>query len=412
MRELLAHLERSHVAGCRGDRRGLQPGRRRCPQPARAGDVRAFRRASLQGLHRRRSAHAYAGGVERPAQDPGGAASPGNVHLRDHRAPAHPAVRIAHPLPLPEVRLPAARRGRHRRQAGAGDRQRRRPGLRRSVAHHRAQGRRRNARCAFPSRPGSGAHRGCGRPRIGAGGARPGRRGTLPRTVRHHPRAPSPRGFFLRRGARGRGIRPRGVLSRSGGEPAAAPARPSGRRGIRRRGGRVPRRPRSARTALRSRRPGAHAGDGGRSRVSGQPEAGEPAARPDRTPAAAPEPPGPHRPNRGSDRGARRRADAQDGLHAPWFQPCSRRRPASARPGQAAARGGQTRLVCGGFAGSGTRPAPPLHQPGSRHGLQDRTQSGTGNPARGPADHSQGCLRREGWREWVEDRASRRHGTR
>ena len=63
-------------------------------------------------------------------------------------------------------------------------------------------------------------------------------------------------------------------------------------------------------------------------------------------------------------------------------------------------------------ARSGARFVLRHHRCGSGHGLRDRTPPGTGNPARGPADHSQGCLRREGWRERVEDRASRRHGTR
>ena len=83
------------------DRGGAQPrrdgGGRRQPQHhrryARTGRRRAdpAGRRPLQNLHHRRSPHALQAGVERAAENGGGAARPCEVHLCDHRSPSGPA---------------------------------------------------------------------------------------------------------------------------------------------------------------------------------------------------------------------------------------------------------------------------------------------------------------------------------
>ena len=91
---------------------------------ARTDGGRALRagRGPLQGLHHRRSAHALDGGVQRPAEDPRGAAAARQVHLRHHRDPQGAGD---HPLALPALR-PAPRR------AGGDSRQSRRSPRRRA----------------------------------------------------------------------------------------------------------------------------------------------------------------------------------------------------------------------------------------------------------------------------------------
>ncbi len=68
------------------DGRGLAQRRRRRAPDQRRDALRAGERA-LQGLHPRRSAHAVGRGVQRAAQDAGGAAAARQVHLRHHRDP-------------------------------------------------------------------------------------------------------------------------------------------------------------------------------------------------------------------------------------------------------------------------------------------------------------------------------------
>ncbi len=83
---LQVHLGGLHVARCGRDRRGVESRRRRRARPPRARDVRALGRRPLQGLHRRRSAHAHARGVECAPEDPRGTAAARRVRLRHHRA--------------------------------------------------------------------------------------------------------------------------------------------------------------------------------------------------------------------------------------------------------------------------------------------------------------------------------------
>ena len=68
---------------------------------------------ALQDLHHRRSPHADAGGLQRPAEDAGGAAAARQVHLRHHRGAEDPDH---HPVALPALRL---RRHRHRRASSS-----------------------------------------------------------------------------------------------------------------------------------------------------------------------------------------------------------------------------------------------------------------------------------------------------
>ena len=86
------------------DRRRLQPRRPGSPRPHRQRRPLA-RPLPLQDLHHRRSAHAHARGVQRPAQDHGGAAGPRQVHPVHHRAAQGAGD---DPEPLPALRFPAA----------------------------------------------------------------------------------------------------------------------------------------------------------------------------------------------------------------------------------------------------------------------------------------------------------------
>ena len=119
VRVVPAHLERLGQPRRRRDRRGVEPRRRRRARAARARDVRAVRRRPLQGLHRRRSAHAHARGMERAAQDSRGAAAARRVRVRDDRAAEDRAVRRAGPEPAAAIRLQAHRPGRDSRPAVA-----------------------------------------------------------------------------------------------------------------------------------------------------------------------------------------------------------------------------------------------------------------------------------------------------
>ena len=129
-----------------------------------------------QDLHHRRGAHALQAGLQRPAEDAGGAAGPREVPVRHDRdregagdgALAHPALRPAPGraagdggAPRPHLR----QGGRARRGGGAGRHRPRRGGLgaRRALAArpgHRARGRR-------------GRHAGCRHPAHDAGPGRP-----------------------------------------------------------------------------------------------------------------------------------------------------------------------------------------------------------------------------------------------
>ena len=78
-------VERRPPAGPDRDRRRLQPRHRRDPRPAREGQLPADRGA-LQGLRHRRSPHADQRGLQRAAQDAGGAAAARDLHPGHHRA--------------------------------------------------------------------------------------------------------------------------------------------------------------------------------------------------------------------------------------------------------------------------------------------------------------------------------------
>ena len=80
-----AQHRRGHVSGRHRDGRRLQPRRRRCARPARQDRLRAGRRA-LQGLHHRRGPHVVHPGLQRAAQDAGGAARQRGLRAGHHRA--------------------------------------------------------------------------------------------------------------------------------------------------------------------------------------------------------------------------------------------------------------------------------------------------------------------------------------
>ena len=77
------------VARRPGARRGLQPRHRRHARPAVAG--RARHPGPVEGVHRRRGPPADGRRVQRPAQDPRGAAGPRRVRAGHHRPPEGPA---------------------------------------------------------------------------------------------------------------------------------------------------------------------------------------------------------------------------------------------------------------------------------------------------------------------------------
>ena len=102
------------------DGRRLQPRHRRHPRAARQGRLRAGA-GPLQGLHRRRGAHAHQGGLQRPPEDPRGAAGARRLRAGHDRGPPHSGD---HPLALPALRLSPPARARHRARRGP-DRRRR-----------------------------------------------------------------------------------------------------------------------------------------------------------------------------------------------------------------------------------------------------------------------------------------------
>ena len=185
VRELPAHLEWVRQPRRHRDRRRQQPRGGRRPRPARARDVLGLAGGALQGLHRRRSAHAHPRGVERAAQDPRGTAAAGRLRLRDHR----PAEDRRHggpgPVPPAAVRLPAHRARGH---PGAAPRRAGRRGHRRGRrcpdAHRAARGRR-HARRALRAGPVPELRRRRGDRRPGSRDARPRRRRAVRRGARH-----------------------------------------------------------------------------------------------------------------------------------------------------------------------------------------------------------------------------------
>ena len=111
---------------------------------------------ALQGLHPRRSAHAVDRGLQRAAEDAGGAAAARQVHLRHHRNPQGAGDGA--------VALPALRSAPRRcRDAGDASRRHRRQGEHRRRARgagaDRARRRRLGARRAVAARPGDRARR-------------------------------------------------------------------------------------------------------------------------------------------------------------------------------------------------------------------------------------------------------------
>ena len=236
------------LARRRRDRCGEPQRRRRRPRPARARRVRP-RARPLQDLHPRRGAHGDAAGVQRPAEDRGGAARAREVHLRDDGAREghrhHPLPHAPLSLPARAARAAARLCGRARAQREGRDRAGR-------SAARRARRRRLGARHALPARP---AHRGRRREH---GHLRA--RGRAPRL--HARRAPRRGGRRSRRSGCRRRLRRRrpGHPDRPGPaplrrRPARAAARPHRRAGHAR-----PRRGGSARHS--SGRPRAHGRSG------------------------------------------------------------------------------------------------------------------------------------------------------
>ena len=87
-----------------GDGRRLQPRYRRYPRPAGQGPFRSGGRTH-EGVHRGRGPHAHARGLQRAAQDAGGAAGPRHLRAGHHRAAQGPGH---DPVALPALRFPAA----------------------------------------------------------------------------------------------------------------------------------------------------------------------------------------------------------------------------------------------------------------------------------------------------------------
>ena len=143
---------RRHLARRDRDGRRLEPLGRRHPRPARAGRLRAGRRA-LEGLHPRRGPHAHPRGLERVPEDARGAAAEHRLHPRHHRAAQGDGDDRR---PLPALRLPAPlaradRRGDPPRRGGRGDRDRRRRGRRDRPRRRRAASATRSARSTSSS---------------------------------------------------------------------------------------------------------------------------------------------------------------------------------------------------------------------------------------------------------------------
>ena len=104
---------RGHLARCPRARRRLQQRGRRHARPGVPGGPR--HPGPPEGLHRRRGPHALDGGIQRPAEDPGGAARPRRLRAGHHR-PAEGAPH--HPQPDPALRVPAPRPRHPGRAAG------------------------------------------------------------------------------------------------------------------------------------------------------------------------------------------------------------------------------------------------------------------------------------------------------
>ena len=150
-------------------------GRGRRAGAAGARHVRGLAGRPPQGLHRGRGPHADPRGLERAAQDPGGAAAGGGVRVRHHRAAEDRGHRRAGALATTAIRLPADRPRRHPRPPAAGARRRRHRRGRGCPDSDRAAGGRRHARRALGARPVPQLRRGCGHRRPGARRARAGR---------------------------------------------------------------------------------------------------------------------------------------------------------------------------------------------------------------------------------------------
>ncbi len=103
-------VEGRHMDVLELDAASPQPRRRDARAPGR-GPLRAGG-GPLQGLHHRRSAHAFDRGVQCAAEDARGAAAARQVHLRHHRDPQGPGD---HPVALPALRPAAGRAGGDRR---------------------------------------------------------------------------------------------------------------------------------------------------------------------------------------------------------------------------------------------------------------------------------------------------------
>ena len=103
---------------CPGDRRRQQPRHRRDP-PVAAERQRAAEPVAIQDLHHRRSPHAHARGVQRPAEDARRAAGAREVHILHDGSDKNPRH---DPLPLPALRFRRHFHPRDLRAAGA-DRQ-------------------------------------------------------------------------------------------------------------------------------------------------------------------------------------------------------------------------------------------------------------------------------------------------
>ena len=109
VRELPPGLERIGQSRRGRDRRRQQPRGGRRPRPAGAGHVRGLPGGPPQGLHRGRGPHADPRGLERAAQDPGGAAAGRGLRVRHHRAAEDRRRRGPGHVPAAAIRLPPDR---------------------------------------------------------------------------------------------------------------------------------------------------------------------------------------------------------------------------------------------------------------------------------------------------------------
>ena len=138
-----------------GNRRRVQPRHRRRPPPARGHRLRADGRP-LQGLHHRRSAHAHARILQRPAQDAGRAAATRNVHPRHHRGPQ---ISDHDRQPLPAFHFQGHPRSRTGGPSDARAQQGRHPVRGKRRPPPCAPCRRKRARQHVPARPDAGPRR-------------------------------------------------------------------------------------------------------------------------------------------------------------------------------------------------------------------------------------------------------------